>query len=91
MGARVEITYEFVQAAMQHDSVRAALRARRDVIARRAEAIAADEGVDADVTTSEGTRPKGRPYARVSADAEQEFGSSNTARRRILGRAAEGA
>lgn len=89
MAARVEMSYEFVRGVMQHETTRAALRARRDAIAARAEALAAAEGIDARIEKSEGTRPKGRPYARVSADAEQEWGSSNTARRRILGRAAE--
>ena len=42
------------------------------------------------VTRSDGTRPKGRPYSRVAADADQEWGTSEIERRRILGRAAAG-
>ena len=38
---------------------------------------------------SEGTRPKGRPYARVSTDAvDQEFGTWTVPKRRLLARAA---
>ena len=89
MAARVTITSDFIVEAMQSAPVREALAKRRDRIARRAETIAANEGIDPHITTSEGTRPKGRPYARVTADADQEWGNTNTARRRILGRAAE--
>jgi hypothetical protein len=68
--------------------VRAKLVEVRDRIHARAEAIQAEEGVDVGLAVSEGTRPKGRPYARLSADIDQEFGTENVSRRRILGRAA---
>ncbi len=88
--ARVELSDEFYRDAMQSRQVRAGLAKRRDEVAARARSIAGQEKIDPNITTSEGTRPKGRPYARVTADAGQEFGDSNTARRRILGRAADG-
>lgn len=88
--ARTELSYEFIRDAMQSAPVRAALAKRRDAIAQRAGALASAEKVTPDITTSEGTRPQGRPYARISADAAQEWGTSRTARRRILGRAADG-
>jgi len=68
--------------------VRAKLVEVRDRVHARAKAIEAEEGVDAGLATSEGTRPKGRPYARVSASLEHEFGTENVSRKRILGRAA---
>ena len=44
-----------------------------------------------EITTVAGTRPGGRQYVNVIGDnVEQEWGSSRTERRRILGRAAEG-
>ncbi len=88
--ARFEANPDGIKAAMQSTKVRAGLKARGAPIAARAQQIAAAEKVKGEVSTSEGTRPKGRPYARVTADAGQEFGDTNTARRRILGRAAGG-
>lgn len=89
MAVKITITPEYIREVMQSDPVREALRKRRDRIAQRAQVIADNEDVDANVRTEEGTRPRGRPYARVLADAEQEFGTSRVARRRVLGRAAE--
>ncbi|RLL68136.1 hypothetical protein [Streptomyces sp. Z26] len=74
--------------------VRAALKERAEEIAGRARSIAAAE-VDDDFASQIGVveeiRPSGRAVAKVEArrsDAEgQEWGSSNTQRRRILGRA----
>lgn len=72
--------------------VRAALADVARGVARKANAIGRSEGVDMDATVSEGVRPKGRPYSRVSSDqADQEFGTAKTPRRRILARAAGGA
>lgn len=90
--AEVEITYEFIQKAAQHPGVREQLQVVADRIASRARGLAASEDVTMEVTTKSGLRPKGRPYVNVIGDnAEQEWGSSRTGRRRILGRAAEGA
>lgn len=87
--ARVEITSEWVKDAMQSRTVRAALADRARKAQARVEGIAAGEDVTLDSTVVEGTRPRGRPYARVSSpNTSQEWGSSNTQRRRILGRAA---
>lgn len=75
-----------IKAVMQSAEVRAALRARAESVKSRANSM--DPELGAYVT--DGTRPKGRPYSRVISDdgAEREFGSSKTARRRTLGRAA---
>lgn len=87
--ARVRISSEFIVAAMQTKAVREALKKRADRVQSRAEQLAASEDVDLTSQVSEGTRPKGRPYARVSSEnVAQEWGTSNTERRRILGRAA---
>jgi hypothetical protein len=90
MAAKITLTSEFIVAAMQSQVVRDALQERAYEIVNRADAIAASEGVDVETDVTTGTRPKGRPYARVLADAEQEWGSTYMDRRRILGRAAEG-
>lgn len=75
---------------MQTDKVRAALKAKAEKVAARADVIAADEAYEVHAHVVEGTRPKGRPYARVqSDDADQEFGTWGKKRRRILGRAAQ--
>ena len=52
--------------------------------------IADDEEVEAEFTIEEDIRPKGRPVARVVCDnPDQEWGTSKTERRRILGRAGQ--
>lgn len=91
MGAKVTLSSELILRAMQSETVRAALEEKAYDIANRADGIAANEDVDAETWVETGTRPKGRPFARVYADAEQEYGSMRMDRRRILGRAAEGA
>lgn len=88
--AKLRISSDFIVACMQHQKVRAALDARRDRVAAAAASIAAAEEVDLPLTTSSGTRPKGRPYSRVStSNVSQEWGDSETDRRRVMGRAAE--
>jgi hypothetical protein len=88
--ATVRISYQLVREAMQSKPVRAALRAKAEKKARRADSLGSAEGVKIDAKVSEGTRPKGRPYARVtSANVGQEWGDRETERRRILGRVAE--
>ncbi|MBW8171795.1 hypothetical protein K0651_01865 [Ornithinimicrobium sp. Arc0846-15] len=85
------ISNEFIERAMQAPAVRAGLSARADKVSTRAKAIAASEDVDMKIQRRDGTRPKGRPYSRVSTDnADQEWGTSNTEKRRVLGRAASG-
>ena len=89
MAGRVRISNELIVAAMQSDKVRTALAARADQIATRARAIADDEEVEVTITRKDGTRPKGRPYSRVTSDnVDAEWGTSKTRRSRILGRAA---
>ena len=77
---------------MQSAVVRAALAKRARELASRADSIGSSEGVDVNARVSDGTRPKGRPYARVtSQNVGQEWGDRYTERRRVLGRTAEGA
>ncbi|MEF9903674.1 hypothetical protein [Streptomyces sp. P9-A2] len=80
---------------MRHPKVRAALKAKAEEIAARARSIASseiDDGFASEIRVSEEIRPSGRPTAKVIADrqdaADHEWGSSNTDRRRVLGRAA---
>lgn len=88
--ARVSITLDLIREAMQSAPVREALRKKADDKQARAEQIAASEDVELESEVVEGTRPKGRPYARVQTrNVGQEWGDSKSARRRILGRAAE--
>lgn len=63
---------------------------RRDRIAARAKSIASTEAPGAKVETSGGTRPRGRPFERVTMPANQEFGTLMEPRRRILGRSRNG-
>ena len=88
--AETEISYDFIQQAANHPDVVAQLAAVAGRIKARAEGIAAAEEITMQITTEAGIRPQGRPFVNVIGDnAEQEFGSSRTARRRILGRAAD--
>lgn len=87
----VRLTETGFKTIVQLPSVRAALRAEAERRQGRAEGIAAAEGVELDSEIREGTRPKGRPYARVqSPNVGQEYGDGIQERRRVLGRAAEG-
>lgn len=88
--SEIEITPEFIQSAMHEPGVAAHLLVVAERAAARARQLAASEGVEMNVSTVSGVRPKGRPFVNVVADnAEQEFGSSRMGRFRILGRAAE--
>lgn len=81
---------ELIVKAMQSRKTRAELRKMADRKARRVNQIGSAEKVEMNATVTEGTRPKGRPYARVeSKRVDQEWGNRNTKRRRILGRVAE--
>jgi hypothetical protein len=91
--ARIEISSDLIVRAMQSKPVRDALKARAEKVRARADALAKAEKTETQPPeVAEGTRPKGRPFARVSIPdgADQEWGTSRTERRRILGRAAEG-
>lgn len=96
MSRRVRIQFDErgLTEVMQLPAVRAALKAKAEEIAGRARSIAAseiDDGFASEIRVSEEIRPSGRPVAKVLADREDaaahEWGSSNTDRRRVLGRA----
>lgn len=90
--AKVRLSYRWIGDAARKPKVRKALAGKAAQVRSRAERIAASEGVSLDSSVTEGTRPKGRPYANVtSPNVAQEFGTARVRRRRILGRAAEGA
>jgi hypothetical protein len=84
--SRVEMKPGGILLVMQSPTVRTALRKRAEAIAARA------NGEDAELRArvQEGTRPKGRPFARAISEtgAAKEWGTDKTARRRTLGRAA---
>lgn len=92
--AKLRLSREWLLEVMQSEPVRAGLRAKADAIASEVDAEAArDEhyrgrDADLDVTVSEGTRPGGRPYARVAVPKEDEYGDYSVPKRRILGRLA---
>ncbi|MFI5859153.1 hypothetical protein [Streptomyces parvulus] len=96
MSRRVRIRFDErgLTEIMRLPEVRAALHNKAEEIAGRARSIAASE-VDDDfasqIRVSDETRPSGRPVAKVEATREDapdhEWGSTNTERRRVLGRA----
>lgn len=88
---RMVINAGILQRASQTTVVRDALRARARQIASRAKQLDSTEGEgSATIFVVEGIRPGGRAYANVtSTDVSGEFGTSKTARRRTLGRAAD--
>lgn len=89
--AKLEISRDYVRAAANNEAVRAQLGVVARRVKARADALAAAEDVEMETWVEEGTRPGWRPQAVVYGDnVEQEFGSSREARRRIMGRAAEG-
>lgn len=89
MAPVVRVSDKTIGDAMRTKTVRAALRKKADKKQSRAEQIAAQEGVELDSKVVEGTRPRGRPYARVqSTNVGQEWGDRHTERKRVLGRAA---
>lgn len=89
MAQRFRLSPATWRQVVQSRTVRAALADRAARIAVAARQINQAEEQDADIHTEQGTRPRGRSYARVvSTDAEGEFGTETTARRRTLGRAA---
>lgn len=79
-------TYLYVQNILQSPGVRRKLSDVADRKAAQARSIIASERAKVTVQREDGTRPKGRPYSRISIPAVNEFGNSWTARMRILGR-----
>lgn len=89
--AEIRITDKEWRRIVALPSVRAALRAKAKGIAGRARSIAASEQIDTTIGVEEGTRPRGRTYARVtSTDVEGEYGTETQARHKLLRRAANG-
>lgn len=89
--AEVEVGPELQAKAWNHPELPKILQQVADRVAARAKGLAAAEGVEMEIKTVSGVRPKGRPYVNVVSDnPDQEFGSSRSAKYRILGRAGEG-
>lgn len=89
---RITLHYKGIGQVFYVPEVRRALRMRANSIAAKANVLARAQGVEAaDIAVSDGVRPRGRSYARVSSTrlSESEYGASNTERRRILGQAAD--
>lgn len=92
MAKKIEISRDYVRAAANNEAVRRQLGVAARRVKARADSLAGAEGVEMNTWVEEGTRPGWRPQAVVYGDnAEQEWGSSRSDRRRIMGRAAEGA
>jgi hypothetical protein len=84
----MRLTNKQWRAIVQAPSVRKRLRFVADRIAARTRANLASADVDATVTVEEGTRPKGRSYARVMHnDKYGEYGTEDIPKHRALGRA----
>lgn len=87
--------YKGIGVLMRSREVRDELPPVAEAVRDRAKAIANSAG-DSDLADSyrveEGTRPRGRPYARIITDHERaegaEYGDEGVDRLRILGRAA---
>lgn len=76
---------------IQSKKVRDALAQKAEQLAAHARSLAAEERVDTKIEVVNGTRPKGRPYSRVtSSNLAAEHGDSWTRRARILGRTVHG-
>lgn len=87
--ATIRLSYDFIQQAMQSQAVRQELHRRATTIAARVNALGKSEGIEMGARVESGTRPQGRPYSNATSDrTDQEWGTSNTERRRIMGRAA---
>jgi hypothetical protein len=80
-------SYQFARQVMQSPGVRRSLDKVADRVAAEANRLARAQGLGV-AARVDGTRPKGRPYARVSMTGSQEWGTHTEPRRRILGQAA---
>ena len=74
---------------MRSQEVRDVLKEVADRLQKGAQRMAPDEEDAAEITREDGTRPKGRPFSRVSAPVSWEFGGPTQTRLRLLGRAVE--
>lgn len=90
MPTRMTLSFQGIGQAMKDVGIRAALASQAQQITSRARALNSAEGVTAEIGVEHGTNGRGRPYSRITSTAvTAEFGNSKTARRRVLGRAAE--
>jgi len=80
-------SYQFVRQVMQSAGVRQSLDGVAGRIAAEANRLAKQQGLGT-AARVDGTRPKGRPYARVLMTGSQEWGTYMEPRQRILGQAA---
>jgi hypothetical protein len=86
---RVQISTDLFRQVVDMPVVRQRCLEVAQSIAGTAQAIADAEQVDTEITVEDGTRPRGRSYARVtSSNVDAEHGTAATPRRRVLGRAA---
>lgn len=84
-------SYKLLGEAMRSSTVRAALKRKANEGRARVDSLGRSEGVEMNAYVLDGTRPKGRPYARIQSDnAAQEWGNRFVERRRIIGRYAAG-
>jgi hypothetical protein len=77
--------YQFVQQVMQSPRVRKALQNKAQAGAKVTDRTASAQGMSTRATVTSGTRPRGRPYSRISLPGGDEFGDYKTPRRRVLG------
>lgn len=90
MANRLTLNFDGIGQVMRDAGIRAALANKAEEIATAARSLNTTEHVKATVGVEHGTNPLGRPYSRITSTAgAAEFGTSITARRRVLGRAAE--
>lgn len=96
MPARARARFRLSQDSFRRVTNSPPVRAKLLEVARRIAATATaiadaenvDTQVDVEIDVSDGTRPQGRGYARVtSSNADAEHGTAATPRRRVLGRA----
>lgn len=78
-------TYQFVQQVMQSPRVRKALEKKARTGAGITNRTTAAKGMSARASVSSGTRPRGRPYSRISLSGGDEYGDYKAPRRRVLG------
>ena len=84
--ARVEVSPKLIESVMQSNTVRTRLRKTAQEAADMSKSVASGESVgNFNPEISEGTRPKGRPYARVSVEKD---GDSIDRKLSVLGRVA---
>lgn len=87
---KLRISDRTIRPAMQAPSVQAKLAEVAERGREAVEQLAAAAGVEGEVWTESGVRPKGRPYSRFASDmADQEFGTETVGKHRLMAQAAE--